>query len=439
MRRAEPRGADWSPEEYEAYIEKHQAWNFGVNLFDITFFNLAMSFIFGSTVLSLYTSYLTRSAVLIGLIPALQNVSFFWPQLLLARRIERLPRKKDLLVKVSLVERLPYFFVALLALLWPSAPRPVAYAVLALCLTVASAAAGLGGPAWNAMLAKVIPPTRRGRLFGLSSAFGGVLGVAGAALSSRILGTYPYPISFGLCFLLCFGAQILSYTGLALNREPPRAPTHEVPPAKEYWKRLPAVLRGHRNLRNYLIARTLMILGGMATTFYVIYGRTRFGMADEAVASLTIVALATQSITTPLFGLLADRRGNKLIAELACLFGIVGILLALAAPSANWLIAVFVAINISSAAFMIMAMSMPLDFGTPEELPTLVALSNTILALPILISPLLGGWLVDGVGYSALFGVAAALSAAGWAVMHWAVRDPRQELQAVRQAEAPSP
>ncbi|MBC7317276.1 MAG: hypothetical protein H5T70_12705, partial [Chloroflexi bacterium] len=82
---------------------------------------------------------------------------------------------------------------------------------------------------------------------------------------------------------------------------------------------------------------------------------------------------------------------------------------------------------------------MPLDFGTPEELPTLVALSNTILALPILISPLLGGWLVDGVGYSALFGVAAALSAAGWAVMHWAVRDPRQELQAVRQAEAPSP
>lgn len=438
MRGATPQRAAWSPEEYEAYIEKHQGWNFAVNLFDITFFNLAMSFIFGSTVLALYTSYLTSSAVLIGLIPALQNVSFFWPQLLLARRIERLPRKKDLLVKVSLIERLPYFIVAALALFWPSAPRSLAYGVLAACLTIASAAAGLGGPAWNAMLAKVIPPTRRGRLFGLSSALGGVLGMAGAALSSRILGLYPYPTSFGLCFLLCFGAQILSYTGLSLNREPPRAPAHEVPPTKDYWKRLPSILRNHRNLRNYLVARALLILGGMATTFYVIYGRARFGMADEAVANLTIVALATQSVATPLFGLLADRRGNKVVAEWACLFGVVGILFALAAPSAPWLIAVFVAINISSAAFMIMAMSMPLDFGTPEELPTLVALSNTILALPILLSPLLGGWLVDHVGYVALFSAAAVLSAAGWAVMHWAVRDPRHEAQAARQAEAPT-
>ena len=46
----------WSHEEYEAAIRRHQSWNFWVNLVDLAFYQLAVSFIFGSTVLSLYAS-----------------------------------------------------------------------------------------------------------------------------------------------------------------------------------------------------------------------------------------------------------------------------------------------------------------------------------------------------------------------------------------------
>ncbi|HHX43432.1 MAG TPA: hypothetical protein GX714_05510, partial [Chloroflexi bacterium] len=70
-----------SPDEYQAAIRRNQTWNFVVNLADLSFFHLAVSFIYGSTVLSLYTSHLTTSALLIGLIPAIQNVGYFLPQL----------------------------------------------------------------------------------------------------------------------------------------------------------------------------------------------------------------------------------------------------------------------------------------------------------------------------------------------------------------------
>jgi MFS family permease len=314
------------PEQYESYIEQNQGWNFGVNILDLTFFNLAMSFIFGTTVLSLYTSYLTTSAVLIGLIPALQNVSFFWPQLIMARHAQRLPRKKTLLAKVSVMERIPYLFVALVALQWADAPRPFAYGVLAFSLLVASSCGGLGSPAWKGMLGKVIPVTRRGRLFGLSSALGGLLGVGGAALSRQVLSRYPYPTSFGICFLLCFASQVISYTCVMLNREPPRESPTAMQTTSDYWRRLPTIMRENPNLARYLVARALTILGGMAATFYVIYGRKYYGISDEFAATLTIVALASQTVSTPLMGILADRRGNKLLAEMGGIFAALGVL-----------------------------------------------------------------------------------------------------------------
>jgi len=422
------------PEQYEAYLEQNQTWNFVVNMLDLTFFHLAMSFIFGTTVLSLYTSYLTSSAVLIGLIPALQNVSFFWPQLIMARHAQRLPRKKPLIGKISLFERFPYLLVAALALLWADAPRPLAYGVLGFSLLVASSAGGLASPAWRGMLAKVIPVTRRGRMFGLSSALGGLLGVGGATLSRQVLSRYPYPTSFGICFLLCFASHVISYICVMLNREPPRESPTAAQTTADYWRRLPSILRENPNLARYLAARALTILGGMAATFYVIYGRKYFGISDEFAATLTIVALASQTVSTPLMGILADRRGNKLLVELGGFFAALGVLVALLMPSALWLYGVFMFVNLANAAFMISGMSMPMEFGPPEELPTITALISTVLAIPILLAPILGGWLADAADYRTLFVAALALLVAGLALMRWGVRDPRHEAKASQAA-----
>ena len=197
-------------EQYEAFVQRNQRWNFVVNLLDLTFYHLAMSFIYSTTVLSVYASHLTQSALLIGLIPAIQNVGFFLPQLLSARHVEQLWRQKPFILRCSVLERLPYLFVALNCLLWTSAPPGVSFAILAVSLALATLTGGFVGPAWTNLLSKVIPLRRRGLFFGLSSAAGGLLGVAGAALSRQLLGRYAFPTSFGLCFLLCFLSMVMS-------------------------------------------------------------------------------------------------------------------------------------------------------------------------------------------------------------------------------------
>ena len=418
-----------SPEAYEAYIRRNETWNFVVNTLDLVFYNLAWSFIFSSTILTLYASHLTSSATLIGLIPAIQSIGYFLPQLFMAQHTERLPRKKPLVQKISVLERVPYLFVTLGILLWPSAPNWFSFTVLALSLATATLAGGLASPAWQGMLAKVISPRRRGLFFGLSQALGGLLGIGGAAVSRQVLASYDYPLSFGICFLLSFVAQALSWTCLSLNREPPKEPNKEAISSAEYWRRLPGVLRDNPNFARYLGSRALIILGSMGTYFYIVYAKQAFQITDAFAATLTIAALVSQTAFTPLLGWLGDRYGYKWLTELSALIGASTLVLVLLAPSATWFYGVFVLSNAASSGMMVAGMSMTMEFSSPEDLPTFAALANTILAVPILLSPVIGGWLIDGLGYSALFLIALALLILGWSAMHWGVREPRLERQ----------
>ncbi len=196
--------------DYERQIEAHRRWNFAINVGDLSFYNLALALLFPSTILPLYASHLTSSAVLIGLIPAIHDVSIYLPQILMARHAETLARKKPFVVRASTFERLPYLAIGLAILAWPEAPAWLAYLVLAAGIATARTSAGIASPGWRGMLAKTIHPDRRGTLFGTGYAIGGILGIGGAYAGRAILAGLPYPVSFGLCFTLAFAAHGLS-------------------------------------------------------------------------------------------------------------------------------------------------------------------------------------------------------------------------------------
>jgi MFS family permease len=164
----------------------------------------------------------------------------------------------------------------------------------------------------------------------------------------------------------------------------------------------------------------------MATTFYVIYGRRSYGITDAFAANLTMAALISQTLSNPLLGWLADHRGNIWVMEVSALTGGMGLLLALFSPSAPWLHAVFMLANVATTGMALAGMSITMEFGDAEEMPIFSALANTITAVPILLAPVVGGWIVDLTGFRALFVVGLSFALAGCAVMHWCVREPRE-------------
>ena len=393
--------------------DPNRRWNFTVNALDLTSVNLARAFIFSTTILSLYASYLTSRAVLIGLIPALQQVGYLLPQLFTARKAESLKHQKPFVVKISIFERLPYLVIALAIFAFPGAPSWLAYLVLAVGIGVATGSAGLATPAWKTMLGKVIHPDRRGLLFGIGMSAGGFLGVAGAALSRRILSHVAYPASYGWCFLLSFIAQAVSWLFLTMNREPVDAEERPRVDLRVYLRKLPSVLAQNRSFRSYLVSQSLTILGTLGMSFYIIYGREQFGISDSFAASITMVALMSQSAGTAAIGWLSDRLGHTRMILASTALGLAALVVLLMIPGRAWLYVVFILANLSVSGLGISRAAIAMEFSTLRELPTYTALSGTLLAFPTLLAPVLGGWLIDGLGYTAAFVTALVLTAAG--------------------------
>ena len=97
---------------FEREVERHYRHNAMVNVLDGTFFWFGASFMATRTILPLYVSHFTDSALVIGLLSVLASTGWLLPQLFTANWIQRLPRKKVAIVHVGLfTERLPVFLM----------------------------------------------------------------------------------------------------------------------------------------------------------------------------------------------------------------------------------------------------------------------------------------------------------------------------------------
>jgi MFS family permease len=407
-------------------VARNFHWNFSVNLLDISFIMLGLSLVSRETVIPLLVSKLTSSPIAIGLLLAVYSLGIYLPQLVGAGVTESMPRKKPFVALVGgLGERLPYLLAGLAILLLASPMPTAALAVLIALFGISGASAGFATPAWFDMIAKVIPLQRRGLFTGLGHGIGALMGVAGAVVIGLVLERWPYPQNFALLFGLAFGAMAISWLGLVLNREPANSSVHSSASLAAYLRRLPGILRGDSNFARYICAMAVARTGTMAGGFFLVYGVERFQLSGADVGLLTGVLIGGQALLNPLWGMLGDRRGHKVVL----VGGTFALTLAAAsvwlAPAWLWLVVAFALLGAFLSADTSSFLNIILEFCADEDRPTYIGLTNTLLAPVITLAPLLGGWLAVQLGYRPMFALAALLACLGVGLLAGWVREPR--------------
>lgn len=411
----------------ECEIERHYRFNVVVNVLDGTFFWFGSSFIATRTILPLYVSRLTDSRLALGLLSTIAAAGWLVPQLFTANWVQRLPRKKFGVVNVGLfTERLPILLLALTAWLLADSPT-LALVAFFVCFAWHVVGAGAVAVSWQDLIAKIIPLNRRGRFFGFANFMGMGTGILGATTATWLLGHFTFPTGYVLCFAAAAVLIFISWIFIALTREP--AQVSQEPPISqwEYLKRLPATLRADLNFRRYLVSQIVSSLGGMAGGFVAVYAVQRWHLSDSRAGSFTTSMLIGQAVSNLLFGALADRRGHKLVLEVATLCSVLSIGLASVAPASAWFYAVFALSGASMAGFILSGIMIVFEFSTPDLRPTYIGLSNTLIGVVSAIAPLIGSLLAGAIGYQALFVVAAIIGAVSLTLLHWTVREPRHE------------
>jgi MFS family permease len=422
-----------SKNEFDQYVAQNYRWNFWVNVMDLSFYMLAMNLVSQATVMPLLVSKLTDSKLAIGLIPAIASLGFLLPQLFTANFTERLRYKKPFVLLVSGPgERGAFLYIGLTILLFGVTRPSLALFLFFVFIALWAVSAGIAMPAWSDLIAKVIPVQRRGVWSGTANGLGALMGVVGAWGAGLILAGYAFSRNFAFAFFLAFGAQVISWIGLALNREPAGLVIKPHISEKEYFRLLPALLRSNPNYVHYLISRSVANLGGMAGGFLMVYGSERYGFGGAQVGMLTAIVAGSQAVMNPLWGLVADKMGNKLVLVTATLSMLLTTASALLIPSPIAIYVAFVFFGSAMAAEQVSGPNIVLEFGSEADRPTYIGLTNTLLAPARTAAPLIGGVLATMAGYRGMFGVAIILGLIGVAMLQFWVEDPRHR-------PAPSP
>jgi len=411
-------------QEFDAQVKQHFRWNFTVNAVDFALYVLAMSFTSLLTILPAFVREFTLSNFIIGIIPAINVIGWLLPQILAARYVERLPRKKRFILIVGAGERLPWLFVVLALLFVPTSFRLVSFFAF---YSIFCLSGGINTPAWLDMIGKIIPERKRGLFFGISSLIGNGIGVFGALLAGHLLETYAFPGNYAACFMFAFVLTALSLGAIALTREPAYPVVKEPSTLKNYFSQLLVITKTNRNYFRFLIAAAIISFSGMASGFFTVHAISRLNLSGGEIGRFTAISLFFQTVTNPLWGYWGDRSGHKRVMEGGALCAILSALVAAFANSTAIFYVVFAFTGASLSASMIARMSIVLEFSEPEERPTYIGLANTFRAPFSAFAPILGGILGDLFHLPFVFVITAVIVSIGLLVLLLGVKEPRTQ------------
>ncbi len=424
---------------HAAFLARYLRFNFTVNLLDGGFFGFALGFASFFTILPLFVSQMTDSALLIGLIPAIHGAGWQLPQLVTAGWVSQAKRYKPLVLWTTLHERLPFLGLALVAWFLPQLDVQFALILTFALLIWQGVGGGFTANPWTSLISKIIPGELHGTFFGAqNAAFSALEGLA-AILAGLTLDRLDGPLDFTLCFLAACFALVVSYVFLALTREPDSNPENFTPATYSFLTQAKRILRNNRNFNLYIGVGSLAQFAGMGFSFYIIYAVWHFGISDLVAGYMTGAFLVSTILASLWMGRLADRWSPRHVMSIGALASSASAGIAWLAPSADWLYLAVVLASMGVVAIWTLPIPFMVRFGNDFERPYYIGLANTFIAPATILAPILGGWLADVVGFQATFLVSVVSGLVTAVLLVFALKDPPLQPALAAQAAPRNP
>ena len=406
-------------------MKDHSRWNMAVNIADVSLYLFAESLVSALVVIPAFLLKLGASSVVVALLPAIRVLAMNLPQVATSYFAEQRARQKPWILVTGITQRLPFLTTPLVALLFGREHPGWVVVTMVLGAVVTAGSFGLTAPAWSELIAKSIPANRRGMFMGTIMMAGNGLGALGGLVVARVLGSgREFPANYALLFLIACGVMVLSYFCFSLNREPvlPVQTNHRN--WREYLGGLPAVLRGDRSFRWYLVYQALAHSVVVGMGLFMVYAVKAFGVTERQTGAFITTSMIGTLIAAPLLGRVADVVGHRRTLAIGQLAYVTAATLVVVVADVRVMFGAFALLAIAQAAQVISTRNFVYQLATDGRRPTYVALFATLPAPFALGFSLLGGWLARGSATGCLwaFGVSAVFSTLALVVLLTRVR-----------------
>lgn len=344
-------------------------------------------------VLSWLLTGLGAPTFMLGLLVPIRESLSLIPQLLVAGAIRQVGVRKWLWVAGSVVQGVAVVAMAGVALSLRGAPA--GWSILGL-LVVFSLARGVCSVAAKDVLGKTISKSRRGSVTGYASSAAGAITIVTGFVA---LAMKPGEQDLMLFVVLLIMAGVLWVLGAFIfsRLEEYSGATEGGGNAITEALRQFHLIREDRDLRQFLIVRTLLLSTALVAPFYVSIASAHSGGALTQFGTMLIATGAASFLSAPVWGRLADRSSRQVMAAAALLAAISGVMTAglahtpdLPYPAIAFASTYFL-LNIAHAGVRVGRKTHLIDIATAENRASYVAVSNTFIGAMLIAGGAFGG------------------------------------------------
>ncbi len=390
----------------------HLRRNFFLGVFNGGMFNFAETLMSVDTVLTWFVQQLGGSYFLIGLVGPMRDAGWYLPQLFVSKWLEKQPHKLPQYRSMAIVRCIAWLTWTLAALFIRDFSLLlflffVAYGVNAI-------ASGLSGLSFMDIVAKTIPPQRRGSYFGGRLFLGAILAFGASVIVSLTLdpnNAIDFPRNIGWLFLLSWIAATAGLIAFGQVIEPPGDVRLEETTMRSHVRRAARLPRHNYDFRYYLIARVLLMLSYVATPFYSVYSIEVLHAPAEIIGIYIAVRTLAALLINPVWGRLSDRHHNRLVVRLATMFGIFVPIWAIGAPLIAPLlhigltyifVPIFALLGLYDTGVGIGENNLMFELSPDDDRAIHIGLTNTVMGVAYF-STIVSGLLVAWLGYNGVF------------------------------------
>jgi hypothetical protein len=396
--------------EDSTYLEK----NFRLGVVNGVLNTIGETLMDPTLVVVAFLSVLTQSPLILGLAVPLRDGAWALPQFWVSCYLQNIPNK------ISVYRKISYLRIAAWGLLaatvnFVRSPNIILVAFLVV-FTFSSLINGLGGLPFMEVVAKTIPPERRGEFFAWRLAVGG-LGSIGASILVRILldpaGLIKFPGNYGI---LATGYFIFASSGVLFFNHIKETSDSEIQPrvsAGIQFRHAINLFGKNKAHRQFISMWSLLLIAGVATPFFAIYVQQQLGGSKAMIGIYLGVYTATNLLVNLIFGSVSKKIGNGRIMVIACICGlmmslmvlllsIVAVPLRISSETASYLlIPVFVLSGMRTSGIGVSGNSLMLDISPATERSLFVGFTNSLLGI-VLLATGLGGLIMNSFGFQVL-------------------------------------
>ena len=206
--------------EYIERVSKNYRWNFIALVLDSSIFAFSVAMLSQDTIIPYFIDQLTTKTWIIGLVPAIYYLGYFFPQLVGAYIVNGKSTRKWTMFTIAMAERVGILAIALIAQFLGLLSNSAAVILFLVAYLVFSVTNGMIIPGYADFISKNII-RNRGTFYGFVSGVGGIVGFGASWLARYLLDTYGFPVNIRILFWTGLGVSMFSPLFIASLREVP--------------------------------------------------------------------------------------------------------------------------------------------------------------------------------------------------------------------------